>query len=76
MCLNKKSIGNNRSKSAQGGNKSQLPDFLSEIEIKGDASEMLLSMNRGQVALNWELERSECDQRYEHQKDAYHNSFP
>jgi hypothetical protein len=76
MRLNEKSIGNNRSKSAQGGDESELPDFLSEIEIKFDASEMLLSMDRSQVALNWQLERSECDQSYQHEKDAYHNSFP
>ena len=76
MRLNEKSIGDNRSKSAQGGNESQLPDFLSEIEIKFDASEMLLSMDRGQVALNWQLERSKCDQSDQHEKDAYHNSFP
>jgi hypothetical protein len=76
MRLNEKSVGDNRSKSAQGGNESQLADFLSEIEIKRHASEMLFSMNRRQVALNWQLERSECDQSYEHQKDAYHNSFP
>jgi hypothetical protein len=76
MRLNEKSIRNNRSKSAQGGNESKLADFLSEIEIEFDASEMLLPVDRGQVPLNWQLERSECDQSYEHQKDAYHNSFP
>ena len=76
MRLNEKSIGDNRSKSAQGGNESQLPDFLSEIEIKFDASEMLLSMDRSQVALNWQLKRSECKQSYEREKGAYHNSFP
>jgi hypothetical protein len=74
--LNEKSIGDNRSKSAQGGNESELPDFLPEIEIKRDASEMLLSMDRSQVALNWQLEPSECKQSYEHEKGAYHNSFP
>jgi hypothetical protein len=76
MRLNEKSIGNNGSKSAQGGNESELPDFLSEIEIKRHASEMLFSMNRRQVALNWQLEHSECDQSYHHEKGAYHNSFP
>jgi hypothetical protein len=53
-----------------------LPYFLSEIEIKFDASEMFLSMDCSQVALNWQLERSECKQGYQHQKGAYHNSFP
>jgi hypothetical protein len=74
--LNEKSVGHNRSKSAQGGNESQLPDFLSELEIKLDASEMLLSMDRSQVALDWQLERSEGKQSYQHEKGAYHNSFP
>jgi hypothetical protein len=53
-----------------------LPDFLSELEIKLDASEMLLSMDRSQVALDWQLERSEGKQSYQHEKGAYHNSFP
>jgi hypothetical protein len=76
MRLNEKSIGDNRSKSAQGGNEPELPYFLSEIEIEFDASEMLLPMDRGQVPLNWQLERSECDQSYHYEKEAYHNSFP
>ena len=76
MGLNEKSIGNDRSESAQGSNESQLPNFLPEIEIKRDSSEVLLSMNGSQIAFNWQLERAEADQSEQHEKGAYHNSFP
>ena len=46
MCLNEKAIGYDRSKSAQGGNETELPEFFSKIEIEFDAAEIFLSMLR------------------------------
>jgi hypothetical protein len=44
MCLNEKTIGDDRSKSAQGSDETKLPEFLSKIEIEFDAAEVFLSM--------------------------------
>jgi hypothetical protein len=74
--LNEKRVGHNRPKSTQGGDKSQLPDFFSQIEIKFDTAEMFLPMSPGQIPLNRELERPERDENYDHEKSARHNSLP
>jgi len=46
MCLNEKTIGYNRSKSAQGSNEAELPELFSKIEIEFDAAKIFLSMLR------------------------------
>ena len=53
MSLDEKPVRDDRSKSAQGGNETELPEFFAQIEIKFDAAEMFLAMERRQVALNW-----------------------
>jgi hypothetical protein len=53
-----------------------LAKFFAKIEIKLDAAEMFLSMDCGEVALDWQFERPKRRQDYEHKKGADHNSFP
>ena len=40
--LDKKGVGDNRTKPAQGGDESELPKFFAQIEIELDAPEMFL----------------------------------
>jgi hypothetical protein len=76
MCLNEKTIGYDRSKAAQRGNETELPEFFSKIEIKFDAAKIFLSVTDGEVALDWQFDRSEYDHNYRHKKETRHNSFP
>jgi len=46
MRLNEKTIGDDCSKSTQGSNETELPEFFSKIEIEFDAAEIFLSMLR------------------------------
>jgi hypothetical protein len=46
MCLNEKTIGDDRPKSAQGSDETELPEFFSKIEIKFNAAKIFLSMLR------------------------------
>jgi hypothetical protein len=76
VCLNKKSVSDDRPKSAQGGNKTELPKFFAKIEIKFDATKMFPAMKRRQVALNRQFKRTEPNQNRQHDKNPYHNSLP
>ena len=76
MCLNKKRVSDNRPKAAQGGDETELPKFFAKIEVKFDATKMFMAMQRRQVALNRQFERAERNQNRQHDKNAYHNSFP
>ena len=76
MRLDEEAVGDYPSKSAQGGNKTELPELFAKIEIKLDAPKMFLSMKCGEVALDWRFERPERDQGCQREKDPYHNSFP
>ena len=76
MRLDEEPIGDDRSKSAQRGNETELPEFFAEIEIKLDAPQMFLPMKCGEVALDWQFESPERDQDRQHQKAPDHNSFP
>ena len=49
MCLNEKTIGYDRSKSAQRGNEPELPEFFSKIEIKFHAAKIFLSVTDGKI---------------------------
>jgi hypothetical protein len=63
-------------KSAQGSNETELPKLFAKIEIKLDATKMFVAMQRRQVALNRQFERTERNQNRQHAKNPYHNSFP
>jgi hypothetical protein len=52
VCLDEKRVSDDRSKSAQGANETELSNFFAKIEIKFDATKMFLAMLRRQVALN------------------------
>jgi hypothetical protein len=56
VCLNKKRVRNDRSKSTQRGNETELANFLAKIEIELDGPKMFLAMECRQVALNWEFD--------------------
>ena len=75
MCLNEKTIGYDRSKSAQRGNEAELPEFFSKIEIKFDAAKIFLSVTDGEIVLDWQFDRPEYDQNHGHEKETRHNSF-
>jgi hypothetical protein len=76
MRLDEEPVGDDRSKSAQGGYETELPEFFAKIEIKLDAPKMFLSMARSEVALDWQFDRPDRKQGCHHQSDPYHNSFP
>jgi len=76
VSLDEEAVGDYPSKSAQGGNETELPEFFAKIEIKLDTPKMFLSMKCGEVALDWQFEHSERDQNCQHEKSSYHNSFP
>ena len=63
VCLDEKRVSDDRSKSAQGRNKTELPDFFAKIEIKLDATKMFLTMQHRQVALNGQFDYPECNQQ-------------
>jgi hypothetical protein len=76
VCLDEQPVGHDRSKAAQRGNETELPKFFAKIEIKFNAAEMFLTMERRKVALNRQSERPERDQDCEGDKGPHHNSFP
>jgi len=76
MRLNEKTIGYDRSKAAQRGNETELPQFFSKIEIKFDAAKIFLSMTDGEIVLDWQFDRPEHGQNHGHEKETRHNSFP
>jgi hypothetical protein len=76
VCLNEKGVSDDRPKSAQGSNETELPKLFAKIEIKFDVTKMFVAMQRRQVALNRQFERAERNQNRQHAKNPYHNSFP
>ena len=76
MRLNEKTIGHDRSKAAQRGNETELPQFFSKIEIKFDPAKIFLSMTDGEIVLDWQFDRPEHGQNHGHEKETRHNSFP
>jgi hypothetical protein len=76
VCLNEKRVSDDCPKSAQGSNETELPKLFAKIEIKFDATKMFVAMQRRQVALNWQFERTERNQNRQHDDSPYHNSFP
>jgi hypothetical protein len=76
VCLDEKRVSDNRSKSTQGSNETELPKFFAKIEIKFDATKMFLAMKRHQVALDWQFDSAKRNQARQRNKSPYHNSFP
>ena len=76
MRLDEEPVGDDRSKSAQGGYETELPEFFAKIEVKLDAPKIFLSMACSEVALDWQFDRPDRDQECHHQSDPHHNSFP
>jgi hypothetical protein len=64
VCLNEKSVSDDRPKAAQGGNETELAKFFAKIEVKFDATKMFMAMQRGQVVLKRQFERSERNQNH------------
>ena len=54
----------------------ELSEFFTQIEIKFDAAKMFLSMDDGEIPLDWQFDRPDRDQDCHHQSDPHHNSFP
>jgi hypothetical protein len=76
VCLDEKRVSDDRSKSAQGSNETELSNFLAKIEIELDATKMFVAMKCRQVALNWQFERPKRNQNCQRDKSPCHNSFP
>jgi hypothetical protein len=87
--LHKKNVSNNRAKSTEGRDKTELPNLLSKIEIELDAAKMFLSMNGGEFAFDGQFCGTEHKHDYEHEyqpsvaaatyglaSETRHNSFP
>jgi hypothetical protein len=76
VCLDDKRVGDDRSKSAQGGNEPELAKFFAKIEIKFNAPKMFLTMKRRQIALDWQLDTAKGNQDPQRDKAPHHNSLP
>jgi len=76
MRLDEKSIGDNRSKSAQCGDESELPKFFAEIEIEFDAAEMFLPVKIRKIAFDRQFQQAHYDQHRQRDQASRHNSFP
>jgi hypothetical protein len=76
MRLDEKSIGDNRSKSAQSCDESELPEFFAKIEIKFDAPEMFLPVKNREIAFDRQFEQAHHDQHGQRDQASRHNSFP
>jgi hypothetical protein len=76
VCLNKKRVRNDRSKSTQRSNETELANFLAKIEVELDGPKMFLAMKRRQVALNWKFDGPEPNYDHQRNENADHNSFP
>jgi hypothetical protein len=76
MRLDEESIGDNGSKSAQGGDESQLPEFLAKIQIELDAAEMFLAVKSRKIVFDRQFEHAHHDQHRKRDQATRHNSFP
>jgi hypothetical protein len=76
MRLDKKRIGDNGAKSAQGSDESELAEFLPKIEIEFDAPEMFLPMKSREVMFDRQFEHAYHDQYRQRDQASRHNSFP
>ena len=76
MCLNEKSVCDDRSKSAQCGDEAELPELFSKIEIKFNAAKIFLSMLRENVSFHGQLDCAEGEEPQDNQSETDHNSFP
>ena len=76
MCLNEKHIGNDRSKSAQGGDETELAKLFSKIQIKFDTAKMFLPVLREDGAFRGQLNCAESEEDQDNQNDTDHNSLP
>ena len=76
MCLNEKTIGDDRPESTQRGNEAELSEFFTQVEIKFDPAKMFLSMDDSEIPLDWQFNRPDHDQSYEHEKETHYSSFP
>src|SRR5207248_9345725 len=75
MGLDKKRIGDNCSKAAQCGDESELPEFLTKIEVEFDAAEMFLPAKLREIAFDWQFEQTHHDQHRQRDQASRHNSF-
>jgi hypothetical protein len=76
MRLDEESIGDNGSKPAQCGDKSELPDLFAKIEIEFDAAEMFLPVKGREIAFDRQFEQAHHDQHPQRDQASRHNSFP
>jgi hypothetical protein len=76
MRLDEESIGDNGSKPAQCGDKSELPDLFAKIEIEFDAAEMFLPVKSCEIAFDRQFEQAHHDQDRQRDQASRHNSFP
>jgi hypothetical protein len=76
MRLDEKRVCDDRPKSTQGSNETELPKLFAKIEVKFDAAKMFLAMQRREVAFNWQFDAPHGKQNRQRDKKPYHNSFP
>jgi len=53
-----------------------LSEFFTQVEIKFDPAKMFLSMDDSEIPLDWQFNRPDHDQNYEHEKETHYSSFP
>ena len=76
MCLDEKRVSDDRSKSTQSGNESELPKLFAKIEIKFDTLKMFVAMQGRQVTLDWQFDSAKRNQDRQRDNNPHHNSFP
>jgi hypothetical protein len=76
MRLNEKHVGNHGAHSAQGRDKTELPNFFPKIESQLGPAKMKALMSSGQVAFDRELDRAQSQEHGHNQEKSNHSSFP
>ena len=76
MRLDEERISDDRAKSAQSGDKSELPEFFAKIEVEFDAAEMFLPVKSCKVAFDRQFEQAYDDEYRQYDQAARYNSFP
>jgi hypothetical protein len=87
--LHKKNVSNDRAKSAERRDETELSNSLSKIEIELDAAKMFLSMNGREFTFDWQFCGPEDEHDYQRWSqpsaaaatygwgsETRHNSFP
>ena len=76
VCLDEGDVCDERTKTAQGGDKTELADLFSQVEPEPGLMEIGAAMLLGESSLDRQTQRPEDEQKGGNDGPADHNSFP